>query len=123
MGFFNKVLKGLGFEDDQPKQQKKVEEKQPQSEVTYNIGAQYDLSSTPVAEEKKQTKEFFPNNQIEVQKIVEYLREEDGAIVDLSGLQNSDYIRALDFLSGAVYVKNGKIQRLDSKKFLLVVNE
>lgn len=123
MGFFNKVLKGLGFEDDQPKQQKKVEEKQPQSEVTYNIGAQYDLSSTPVAEEKKQTKEFFPNNQIEVQKIVEYLREEDGAIVDLSDLQNSDYIRALDFLSGAVYVKNGKIQRLDSKKFLLVVNE
>ena len=123
MGFFSKVLKGLGFEDDKP-QKPKATEQQNKNEVTYNIGAQYDLTTkNDEPKEKKQTQEFCPTSQVEVQKIVEFLREEDGAIVDLSKLSSQDYIRALDFLSGAIYVKCGKIQRLDGKKFMLLVNE
>ena len=123
MGFFNKVLKGLGFEDEKPRPQKKVEV-QEKNEVTYNIGAQYDLTAKQETQtQEKKTMEFCPSSQIDVQKIVEYLRNEDGAIVDLSELSNQDYIRALDFLSGAVYVKGGKIQRIENKKFLLLVNE
>lgn len=117
MGFLDKMFKGLGFEGEQKIQKEKKVKEQPKTEkTTFTSGAKYDLASM---QEEKQPKVFEPQNQVEVQTIVDALKTEDAIIADLSKLSQSDYIRALDFVSGAIYYSGGKIQRAGDKKFYL----
>ena len=117
MGFLDKMFKGLGFEGEQKQpKEKKEKEQQKVEKTTFTAGAKFDLANM---KEPKQTKQFEPKTQVEVQTIIDALKTEDAIIVDLSKLSQSDYIRGLDFISGAIYYSGGKIQRAGDKKFYL----
>ena len=118
MGFLDKLFKGLGFEGEQ-KQHK--QQKQPEVEKTEKVtfattGAKYDLAKL---EEKKEPKLYEPESQVEVQAVVDALKTEQVIVVDLNKLNQTDYMRGLDFISGAIYYSGGKIQRAGDKKFYL----
>ena len=112
MGFFDGLLRGLGFEGpDKPKEQKQETK---DVSVYENKGAEYDLT--------KQTKEvkpvnFVPNSEKEVQSIVDVLKSGKDVIVDLKNFDTKEYIRALDFMSGAVYALGGKIKKMSEKTY------
>ena len=118
MGFLDKLFKGLGFEGEQkqPKEQKHTETTKVEKATFATTGAKYDLAKL---EEKKEPKLFEPQNQVEVQSVVDGLKSEQEIIVDLSKLNQTDYMRGLDFISGAIYFSGGKIQRVGDKKFYL----
>lgn len=118
MGFFDKMLKGLGFEGEQKQPKEKPEKKQ--TTVTHTgLGAKYDLSKTE--DKKPEPKTYAPTNQVEVQEILGVLKQEKAIVVNLENLSKSDYMRALDFVSGAVYFVGGKIQKLSEKMFFLCI--
>ena len=123
MGFFDKMLKGLGFEGEQKAQKpEKIKPEKQEDKLTHTgVSAKYDLQKPK--EEKPQPKSFCPQSQVEVQQIVDAIRAEKTLIVDLSNLSQSDYIRGLDFLSGAIYYTKGKIQKVEDKKFYLYPGE
>ena len=106
-------MRGLGFEGQEKPKEEKIETKD--SSVYENKGAEYDLTK-----QKEETKPltFAPTSEKEVQNIVDELKSGKDVIVDLKNLDTKEYIRALDFMSGAVYVLGGKIKKLSDKTFL-----
>lgn len=115
MGFFNGLMKSLGFESDSKKQnveQHEIKENAPNK-------AEYDLTNFPQNEE---VKEFRPQTQVEIQDIVNLLKNDEVVSVNLQDFDSANYTRALDFLSGAIYVLNGKIKRNGDKTFIFYPN-
>ena len=62
---------------------------------------------------------FYPKNYQEVQKLVDYLKQGESAILNLDGISDDEAQRMLDFVSGAVYALNGSTQRVSGNIFLL----
>ena len=112
MGFFSGILRGLGFEGEQKPKEEKQEVKD--ISVYENKGAEFDLT-----EKEKDDKpvSFAPTSEKQVQDVVDSLKSGKDAIVDLKNLDAKEYIRALDFLSGAIYVLGGKIKKMSDKTF------
>ncbi len=115
MGFFNGLMKSLGFESDSKKQN--VEQHETKENVSNK--AEYDLTNIPQNEE---VKEFRPQTQVEIQDIVNLLKNDEVVSVNLQDFDSANYTRALDFLSGAIYVLNGKIKRNGDKTFIFYPN-
>lgn len=141
MGFFNKILKGLGFEEDEekPEKVKPVKTKEKKEKLKPDF-ASFDLNKdnidlTEKVEEKKEEviKEEKPvtvststsldiikvTNQVEVQKVVDKLKNGEQVIVNMSGLSSNDLTRSLDFLTGAVYALNRSMQKVDEAIFII----
>ena len=119
MGFFNGILRGLGFEgQDKPKEEKQETK---DASVYENKGAEYDLTK-----QKNEVKplNFAPTSEKEVQSIVDELKAGKDVIVDLKNLESKEFIRALDFMSGAVYALGGRISKVADKTyfFCLIVD-
>lgn len=115
MGFLNGLMKSLGFESDSKKQNTKQEE---EKEIVTNK-AEYDLTNISQNED---IKEFRPQTQVEIQDIVNLLKNDEVVCVNLQDFDKANYTRALDFLSGAIYVLNGKIKRNGDKTFIFYPN-
>ena len=115
MGFFNGIMKALGFESEEKKQNKETEKKQENNLQK----AEYDLTNLQ-KEEKMKT--FTPQNQVEVQEIVNVLKKGEVVCVNLQNFDQQNYTRALDFLSGAIYVLDGKIKRNGDKSYIFFPN-
>ncbi|MBQ7453081.1 MAG: cell division protein SepF [Clostridia bacterium] len=62
---------------------------------------------------------FYPKNYQEVQRLVDYLKQGESAILNLDGISDDEAQRMLDFVSGAVYALNGSTQRVSGNIFLL----
>ena len=62
---------------------------------------------------------FYPKQYSEVQKLIEYLKNGESVMLDLTGLTDEETQRILDFTSGAVYALSGSIQRVSGNIFLL----
>lgn len=62
---------------------------------------------------------FYPKHYSEVQKLIEYLKNGESVMLDLTGLADDETQRILDFTSGAVYALSGSIQRVSGNIFLL----
>lgn len=142
MGFFNKILKGLGFEEEEEKTEKvkpvKTKEKKEKLKPEF---ASFDLNKdnidlTEKVEDKKEEiieEEVKPvtvststsldiikvTNQVEVQRVVDKLKNGEQVIVNMSGLSASDLTRSLDFLTGAVYALNRSMQKVDEAIFII----
>ena len=58
-------------------------------------------------------------NQVEVQKVVDKLKNGEQVIVNMSGLSSNDLTRSLDFLTGAVYALNRSMQKVDEAIFII----
>lgn len=113
MGLINSFLKGLGFEGNPST--KPTKNKEESNNTAYNsAGANFDLTAL---QEKKEIIVFTPKNEVEVQELVDKLKNGEDVTVDLQFLQEKELIRALDFMSGAIYVLNGKIKKVGNKTY------
>lgn len=140
MGLFNKFLKGLGFEDEEekPEKIKAVKSKEKKDKLkpdfaSFDLKNDSNLDLTKV-EEKEQPKEepkeqifdtttlldiIKVNNQVEVQKVVDKLKNNEKVVVNMLALSQSDLTRSLDFLTGAVYALNKSMQKVDDAIFII----
>ena len=143
MSFFSKILKGLGFEEDEDKTTKqpkpaKVKEKKEKLKPNF---ASFDLNQEPVVEEPVKEETAVANmqteevntaitqsssldiikvtSQIEVQKVVDKIKNDEQVIVNMLALSQSDLTRSLDFLTGAVYALNKTMQKVDEAIFII----
>lgn len=140
MGLFSKFLKGLGFEDEEekPEKSKVVKSKEKKDKLKPDF-ASFDLKNDSNAdltkvEEKEQPKEepkepifdtttsldiIKVNNQVEVQKVVDKLKNNEKVVVNMLALSQGDLSRSLDFLTGAVYALNKSMQKVDNAIFII----
>ncbi len=64
---------------------------------------------------------YSPRNAADVERLIDYLRRREPAIVDLDPISDSpDAQRVLDFTSGAVYALGGRILNIKSNTILIV---
>lgn len=139
MGFLDKILKGLGFEDEEPEVIKEPKNKEKKDKKKKgNITASFDLNQMESESEfkdesidknekviKKSSSSqtdfemFKVKCQTDIQNCV--LRLKDGAriLVNIEELGESDFVRSLDFLTGAVYALGLKMQKIDEKLYLI----
>lgn len=143
MGFFDVILKSIGFDvDDGKSQPKKEKQKKKAANEKPQMNAKFNLSQ-PKQEPQKQVEEkpesivekasglsvqaeigkniavFAPVSVDELGGIVDFTRKRLAAIVNLSNLTNSEIDKALDFLNGAMYAMRGQVSQLDSKLYLV----
>ena len=145
MGIFDKLLVGLGFEDNsstpKPKKEKKTKEKKvkaPQNEygVTFSLNNKQNYNNQEEEIVAQQTQEDFasraeksgfkieiPKSQQEIQSIIDEICLGKTVIVNVSGFNATDRVRALDFLAGALYTLRGKIQPLEGNLYILYPHE
>ncbi len=129
MGFFNWVMKGMGFKGD--------DEKKESSETTQKYSNfENGIGGTFSSQEFKSTKDvssqfsditggknlviYAPKNNEDIKLLVECLRRREACIVNLANLKPSDADKILQFISGAVYALKGSIKRLQGDLFLMV---
>ena len=142
MGFFNKILKGLGFEDEEEntrsnaKAEKKKKEK---VKVNNNVYASFDLNEEEISQKQKnekvnepvqetitepvQTESSFSiikvKSQVEVQDVVVKIKSGERVLINLSGMSGADITRSLDFLTGAVFALDKTMQKVDGNVYLI----
>ena len=145
MGFFDVILKSIGFEvDDGEKKQKKakkqrakVEEHKSPMTAKFNLSQpkQTEIQKTEQKEEQriverdsglsvqaeigKNIAVFAPVSVDELGGIVDFTRKRLAAIVNISNLTNTEMEKALDFLNGAMYAMRGQVSKLDAKLYLV----
>lgn len=116
MGVFDVLLKGLGFDDDNDTKSQKESYKQ-------------DIIITSDSKEEKTSKNevsinsllvYSPKSNNDVKMLINYLVDGKASIVNLGNLKPVEKTRILDFLSGAVYAVNGKINRLQNDLFVIL---
>lgn len=113
MGFFDKILNALGFEDeDDVKVERGKKQKEDKSEKV-KINSKFDLEEIKV---KKEEKLYKPQTQNEIENIVADLINGDDVEIDFSEFEDVDRVRALDFLSGVAYILKADIEK--KKDFL-----
>ena len=144
MGFFDVILKSIGFETDDGQKQEKPKKKEKKSQSRPTNSAKFNLTKTNQPEQKiekvEEKKEsivekdaglsvqaeigrniavFAPVSLEELGGIVDFTRKRLAAIVNLTNLTNSDIEKALQFLDGAMYAMRGQVSQLDSKLYLV----
>lgn len=62
---------------------------------------------------------YTPKTYEDVQTLIDYLKRDEPAIVNLAGIADNSAQRILDFMSGAVYGLSGSIKRIVGSVFLL----
>lgn len=142
MSFFSKLLKGLGFEEDEQEQkpkQPKVKKEKPKPV----INASFDLEKediekpepieeknietqeeTKIVEEQQPSTSFSLDiikvtNQVEVQDVVTKIKKGERVIINMSALSGADLTRSLDFLTGAVFALDKAMQKVDNSIFII----
>ena len=140
MGFFNKFLKGLGFEDDDTQNQEITAKKKKKEKVKNNsMYASFDLNEPEQKKEDKKEEEIENINvseqkvlqtdsafsiikvksQVEVQNVVEKIKNSERVLINLSGMSGADITRSLDFLTGAVFALDREMQKVDGNVYLI----
>ncbi|MDD4815904.1 MAG: cell division protein SepF [Clostridia bacterium] len=116
MSFFDKILKGLGFEGDElPKEKKEKPQKQEKEKKVNNA---FNLQELNTKKEKKVV-EISPQNQQGVQSAIDFLKAGNSIKIDLSAFSENDIFRAMDFVWGACYCLGANIKKLSDTTFLL----
>lgn len=143
MSFFSKILKGLGFEDEEEgatKPQKQSKQKVKKAKLNSDF-ATFDLNKlnqeqekpAPVANEQPlpQTEQtsvtlnsnsleiIKVENQVQVQQVIDKVRLGEQVIVNMSALSSADLARSLDFLTGALYALQKPMQKIDEAIFVI----
>lgn len=61
-----------------------------------------------------------PKSFSEIQMLIDSLKQNEGFIVDFEGLDTTLAQRMLDFLSGAIYSIEGRIEQIKNKMYILL---
>ena len=143
MGFFNYLMKGIGFETEKtekvekekkPKKEKiQQSQKQqvqnskfdnlfmssqmPENNSTYS-GFQYSATEngTSVA---KNVIIYVPTSQNDIKNLIDFLRRKEPIIVNFSKIDDNVAPQMLSFVSGALYALKGSIHPIADELFLL----
>ncbi len=133
MGFFDWVMRGLGF-DDKNKKEKKSNTAVNGDDKYSNFNLHERVEGETVAMSSLPTSANFnsfglqpesniimvePTTHKEIQQVIDYLKQGQSIAVNLEGIADEDRMRILDFLSGAIYGLNGSILRWHGDLFLL----
>ena len=133
MGFFDWVMRGLGFDDKNKKEKKsntavngddKYSNFNLHERVEGETGA---MSSLPTSanfnsfglQPESNIIMVEPTTHKEIQQVIDYLKQGQSIAVNLEGIADEDRMRILDCLSGAIYGLNGSILRWHGDLFLL----
>lgn len=132
MGFFNWVMKGMGFKGEE-KGKEPTETTQKYSNFDNGLAESFstqefknanDISSQfsnlPGGIGGKNLVIYAPKDNNDIKLLVECLRRREACIVNLAKLKPSDADKILQFISGAVYALKGSIKRLQGDLFLMV---
>ena len=138
MGFFNKILKGLGFEDEETIEEKKPKQKEKKQKAKTKVIASYDLNKfeeelnnkrEEIPEKKEEKTEEEVTNpsfivvkvsqQENIQEVIDKIKTGQKVIVNIEDMAQADITRSLDFLTGAVYALNLTMEKLDNKIYLI----
>ena len=105
MGFFDKIMKGLGFETkDEPK---KVKEKPKKKAVgTYELEAYEE-------EKLEKLQAFFVKSQKDLNKVIEMVSENEKVLLNFSSFPRRDYEKAISYLEGACFALKALIERAE----------
>ena len=138
MGFFDKILKGLGFEDEEPTVQKEPKVKVKKTKKPNSVTASYNLNDLEKEQVKEKEQTIKENETVEestnettdfevvkvisqeqVQMVVNKLKVGKKVLLNIENLSGNDITRSLDFITGAIYALNLKMQKLDEKLYLI----
>ena len=118
MGLFDKFLHAIGF-DSEDEEETKIK-KSKNKEIT---NSKFDLSKvqneTKEKEEEIEIKVFNPETQEDIQNCLLTLKGKKEAYINLENFSDEDEVRALDFISGALFITNKSIKRVDGKLFII----
>lgn len=114
MGFFDKFLRALGFDSDE-------EEKEPKKNKNSDLtNSKFDLSKVESEEKtEEEVKVFNPQTQEEIQDCLTKIESTKEAYINLENFSSEDEVRALDFISGALFILKKSIKRVDSNLFII----
>ena len=77
-------------------------------------------NSTPTANRQYQNVVVYdPKTPDDVQKLIDYLKRKEPAIINLDDISEATAQRILDFVAGAIYALNGSIHRIATNIFVL----
>lgn len=115
MGFFDKILQGLGFEgEDDSCTAPRIGEKE-KKELISDFDSKLDLKT----KKKRKLIKFAPKSQSEVEKILEDLKYNNDVIINLEYFNDSDVLRAMDFIAGYCKCLGASIKKIDEYTFSL----
>lgn len=115
MGFFDKILHGLGFEDEND-EEKSIEIKK--EEPNKKVKGEFILNNA-TATKKSNVVDFSPKTQDEIFNIIEFLKNNASVRVDFANFSENDIYRAMDFIQGACYALGLKPKFESNKVFLI----
>lgn len=89
--------------------------------TSYNpiSSSSYGMSSNVGGYGTKNVEFVYPSTFEESQVVINYLKEGESVVLNLSNMNEYDSQRLLDCTFGAIYALNGMIQRVESNIFLL----
>ena len=133
MGFFDKNLSAIGFEsdDDEPKPSKEKKNKKEQiTSAKFNLSKSQEPESKELSRfgntKQEKTEEelevFSPETQTDIENILTKVKNGDNALINLAAFSDEDRIRALDFISGALFIMEKNIKRIEGTLFLISNN-
>lgn len=109
MGFFGKILNGLGFYSDEDLKELQEKKLQKTNQTLQQTSSQTLLQPSTQNSQQMPLKTvtlFTPTTQKDVVEIVNLLKTGISARIDLKMFSGEDLIRAIDFLQGASYALN-----------------
>lgn len=139
MGFFNYIMKGMGFETEKSEKKPKKEKKEIKKEETVqgkfdnlymgsqianeNAGEQvsgftYNTSENGSAVSKNVII-YIPKSQADIKNLIDFLRRKEPIIVNFSKIDDKLAPQLLSFISGALYALKGSIHPIADELFLL----
>lgn len=123
MGLFNKIFYLMGFEDGNQTQSKpeKEEEKAKRKRKSAKPLASFSLKEKK--KEKKTLETFKLRSEEEILPLIENLKKNGGVIVDLSALSKDKKVRAFDFISGATFALEGRMEKIETNIYVCVLEE
>jgi len=77
-------------------------------------------NNQPVASRQYQNLVVYPpKNPEDVQKLIDFLKRKEPAVINLNDMNEAVAQRILDFVAGAMYALSGSVTRIETNIFLL----
>ncbi len=87
--------------------------------TNYDIYLEQRKATLRVKNQPQSIEVCTPRDFSEVEKLIDKLKKKNGCVVDFSSLPTDKSQRMIDFLVGAVYALDGKVERLTSTIYLM----
>lgn len=117
MSFFDKMFAFLGFESQEEKDKINKSKKK----IIAPVNSNYNLRGNSHNKRLPATRNV--SSQDQVVQVLEELKRKSSIIIDLTGFEKMEKIRAFDFISGAVFALNGQIKKIESNRYLCTLDE